>query len=60
MSEINNPRPYYECENGSQFYASGFPSRCPVCGSRKIELVVEDKPEKETLDGVAKQGKPNH
>lgn len=34
--------PWWRCENGSEFRSGhNKPSRCPVCGSTNIEMVVE-------------------
>ena len=35
--------PWYRCENGSEFrgMTSKKPEKCPVCGSKKIEMIVD-------------------
>jgi predicted Zn-ribbon and HTH transcriptional regulator len=37
--------PWWRCENGNEFRSGpNKPPRCPVCGSTKIEMVVEVDP----------------
>lgn len=50
---MKNPRPVitleppvWRCENGTEFQCgANRPPRCPVCGSTKIEMVVEVEPQ---------------
>lgn len=38
--------PWWRCENGTEFRCGqNTPQRCPVCGSTKIDMVVDVAPE---------------
>lgn len=46
--------PWWRCENGNEFRSGhNKPARCPICGSTKIEMVVDVDPEFKPAAGTA-------